>query len=69
MQTKSILLIILAALALIVLLQNTDMVYLRFLFFSVGMPQIILTALLLLIGFFAGYLTATWLKWKRGGAR
>lgn len=48
--------IILIVLFLIVLLQNTHVVRMRFLFWQVGMSQIILLPLILLIGFVAGYI-------------
>ena len=45
-----------AALSLIVILQNTQTVETRFLFFKVAMPNAILLALALLIGIFMGIL-------------
>ena len=53
------------AVFLIVILQNSDAVETRFLFVSVVMPQTVLLAVTLLIGFTLGALTMTWLGRKK----
>jgi lipopolysaccharide assembly protein A len=58
MNTKSIIIIILIAVFLIVLLQNTQVVELRLLFWKITMSRVILFPLTLLIGFVIGYITA-----------
>ena len=49
---------ILAVLFLIILLQNTDVVTLRVLFWDVSMSQVILIPLVLTIGFVLGFVVA-----------
>ena len=56
---------IVALLFVIVLLQNTDVVTLRVLFWDVSMSQIILIPLVLVIGFVLGFLAAKLLGGKR----
>ncbi len=55
---KLIAMLVLAALAVVLILQNTQMVVTRFLFVSVGMPLAALLALTLVIGFAGGVLAA-----------
>jgi len=55
MQPKQIALLIVGVLFLILLLQNTHVVMLHFLFWEFGMSQIILIPLILLLGFGAGF--------------
>jgi len=50
--------LVLVALLLILLFQNTQVVTLKIYFWEIAMSQIILIPLVLLIGFVAGYLTA-----------
>ena len=50
--------LILAALFLIFLFQNMQVVTLKIYFWQIAMSQIILIAIVLLIGFVAGYLVA-----------
>ncbi len=56
MEAKKITLIVAGVLALIILLQNSEVVSIKFLFWSVDMSQIILLPLILLIGFSAGFI-------------
>ena len=58
---------IIALLFVIVLLQNTDVVTLRVLFWDVAMSQIILIPLVMVIGFVLGFVAAK-LTGKRGPA-
>ncbi|MFH1279035.1 MAG: lipopolysaccharide assembly protein LapA domain-containing protein [Candidatus Eisenbacteria bacterium] len=55
---KRILLLIFSLLALLVLVQNTNVVTVRLLFWSKPMSQVVLVLLTLVVGFLAGYLTA-----------
>jgi len=55
MQPKQIALLIGGVLFLILLLQNTHVVMLHFLFWEFGMSQIILIPIILLLGFGAGF--------------
>lgn len=50
-----------AGLGVVVLLQNTQVVTLRFLFWRISMSQIILLVLLSVLGFLVGYF------WAKGG--
>lgn len=59
---KVIALLVLVALFLILLFQNTQVVTLKIYFWEIAMSQIILIPLVLLIGFVAGYLTARFTK-------
>lgn len=56
MKPKLIVVLVLIALFLIVLIQNTQVVTLRLFFWKIGMSQIILIPLTMLIGFVVGYL-------------
>ena len=58
MKPKLIVVLVLIALFLIVLIQNTQVVMLRLFFWKVGMSQIILIPLTMLIGFVVGYIVA-----------
>jgi uncharacterized integral membrane protein len=58
MKPKTIVVLVLIGLFLIVLIQNTQVVTLRLLFWKVGMSQIILMPLIMLIGFILGYIVA-----------
>jgi uncharacterized integral membrane protein len=58
MKPKTIVILVLVALFLIILVQNTQVVTLRLLFWKIGMSQIILVPLTMLIGFVIGYLVA-----------
>jgi uncharacterized integral membrane protein len=56
MKPKLIVVLVLIALFLIVLIQNTQVVTLRLFFWKIGMSQIILIPLTMLIGFVVGYI-------------
>ncbi|MCF7912061.1 MAG: LapA family protein [Candidatus Cloacimonetes bacterium] len=56
MKAKSIIIIVLIALFLIVLFQNTQVVELRLLFWKISMSRIILFPVTLLVGFIIGFL-------------
>ncbi len=58
MNPRSVVMLILAILLLIVLVQNTQVVMLRFLIWKIQMSQIIFTSLLLGTGFVVGYIAA-----------
>lgn len=58
MKFKTIIIIILLAIFLIILLQNTQVVTLRLLFWKIDMSRIILFPLTLIFGFIIGYITA-----------
>ncbi len=51
-------LLVLAVLAVVLILQNTQMVVTRLLFISIGMPLAALLAFTLVVGFAAGVLAA-----------
>lgn len=55
MKAQTIVGLVLIGLFLIILVQNTQVVTLRLLFWKVGMSQIILVPLTMLIGFIIGY--------------
>ena len=59
MKPTQIILIVLIALCAIVLIQNLQTSNLRLFFWSISLPQFLLTLLTLLVGFAVGYLTAT----------
>ncbi|UCF85614.1 MAG: LapA family protein [Desulfobacteraceae bacterium] len=58
MKAKTIAPLVLIALFVIILIQNTQVVTLRLFFWKVGMSQIILIPLTMLIGFVVGYIVA-----------
>lgn len=58
MKPKTIIVLIIAALFLIILLQNTQVVTLRLYFWQLTMSRIILLVVTLLIGFIVGYIVA-----------
>ena len=55
MKPKTIAMLVLGGLLLIILLQNTQVVSVRFLFWKLSMSRIILLPLILLIGFIIGF--------------
>ncbi len=59
MRPKTIILLILLLLCLVILIQNTEVVTLRVLFWTMSMSRILLIPLLILMGFIIGYLVAT----------
>lgn len=58
MKAKTIIILIIAALFLIILLQNTQVVTLRLYFWQLTMSRIILLVVTLLIGFVVGFIVA-----------
>lgn len=66
MKPKVTVTLVLVALFLIILVQNTQVVTLRFLFWKISMWQIVLITLAILVGFVLGYIAAKakWLKSK-----
>ncbi|KPJ48938.1 MAG: hypothetical protein AMJ41_03940 [candidate division Zixibacteria bacterium DG_27] len=58
MKPKTVIILIIAALFLIILLQNTQVVTLRLYFWQLTMSRIILLVVTLLIGFIVGYIVA-----------
>ena len=58
MRPKFIVVLVLIALFLIILIQNTQVVTLRLFFWKVGMSQIILIPLTMAIGFVIGFIVA-----------
>ena len=58
MKFKTILVLILIALFIIILVQNVDVVTLRFLFWDISMSRIIFIPLILIIGFVLGFIAA-----------
>lgn len=62
---KQILIVVAILLALIIVLQNTQVVTFRFLFWSFSMSQILLIPLAMLIGFVIGLLTYSLIARKK----
>ena len=58
MKPKFIVVLVLIALLLIILIQNTQVVTLRLFFWKVGMSQIILIPLAMVIGFIIGFVVS-----------
>lgn len=58
MKAKHIIILVIVALFLIILFQNTQEVTLRLFFWQQGMSLIILLAVLLFLGFIIGYVVA-----------
>ena len=58
MRPKFIVVLVLIALLLIILIQNTQVVTLRLFFWKVGMSQIILIPLTMAIGFVVGFIVS-----------
>lgn len=64
MKAKTIIAIILIAIFIILLIQNVNVVTLRFLFWKISMSRVIFIPLVLFIGFILGYLFAKTKKKK-----
>ncbi len=63
MQPKTIILLVVGIILLIFVFQNSDMVYFRFLFWRIHMPQIVMMPLLLVVGGVGGFVLAkVWRK-------
>lgn len=58
MKVKTIIILVLAVLALILIVQNTEVVPIQILFWQLLMSRIILILLLLVIGFAIGFILA-----------
>jgi uncharacterized integral membrane protein len=58
MKPMTVVVLVLVALFVIILVQNTQVVTLRLLFWKLGMSQIILVPLTMLIGFIIGFIVA-----------
>ncbi|MGD8538017.1 MAG: LapA family protein [Candidatus Aminicenantes bacterium] len=58
MKPRLVIILLLVVLAIIFIVQNTHIVSVNFLFLKFQMSQIIMIVLMLLIGFFIGYLVA-----------
>ena len=58
MKPRVIIILLLVVLATVFIVQNTQVVSVQFLFLEFQMSRIIMIALMLLIGFFIGYLVA-----------
>ena len=58
MKTKTIIILVLIALFVIILIQNTQVVTLRLFFWKLGMSQIILIPLIMAIGFVIGFIVS-----------
>jgi uncharacterized integral membrane protein len=64
LKSRIIFILVIALLALIILLQNTQQVVFRFLFWSVQASQLLLVVLMLAFGFIIGVITGK--LWGRG---
>ena len=69
MKPKTIVITVLIILCLIVLLQNTQMVTLRFFFWEASVSRIFLLPILVLLGFIIGYVAAKLEKRPRKESR
>jgi uncharacterized integral membrane protein len=59
MKPRIIIILLLVILAIVFIVQNTQVVSMKFLVLGFQMSQIIMIVLMLLIGFFIGYLAAS----------
>jgi len=62
MKAKTIIILVLVALFLIILFQNTQVVELRLLFWTISMSRIILFPLTLLVGIIIGFVLGRYVK-------
>jgi len=62
MKPKTIIILILVVLAVIVVLQNTEIVTLQLFFWKISMSRIIFISFLLLVGFILGFLVTKLVK-------
>ena len=58
MNSKTIIILVLAVLLIIILVQNTEVVEFQIFLWKISMSRIIMIAFLMLIGFIIGYLVA-----------
>lgn len=66
MNAKVVILVLAILLAVVIMLQNTQETFIKLLFWSVGVPRILLIVILILLGFVMGYVAAT-MKGKGSG--
>ena len=59
MKLKTIIILVLIALFMIILIQNTQVVKVQIFFWKIAMSRIIMISFLLIMGFVIGYLVAT----------
>lgn len=59
MKLKTIIILVLIALFMIILIQNTQVVEVQIFFWKIAMSRIIMISFLLIMGFVIGYLVAT----------
>ena len=69
MKPKTVVFLVILAIVLIVLFQNTTVITLRFLFWEASLSQAVVGILLLAIGLATGYILAKIPKRSKGGAR
>ena len=62
MKPKTIIILVLVVLAVVVVLQNTEIVTLQLFFWKISMSRIIFISFLLLAGFIMGFLVAKLVK-------
>lgn len=58
MTFKNIIIVVISILFLTILLQNTEVITLRLIFWNISMSRIIFLPMVLIIGFVLGYLTS-----------
>ena len=58
MKPKTIIILILIVLAIVILIQNTQVVEVQIFFWKIAMSRIIMIAFMLILGFVVGYLVA-----------
>ena len=68
-KAKVIITIVIAILLIIVFLQNTESVETKILFMTLIMPRVLLLAIMLLVGFVVGLITASHMRGKSGEER
>jgi len=66
-KAKLIAIIVICILAVVIVLQNTELAQARILFWTVSMSRALLLLLALALGFLAGILVSTFFLRKRGG--
>jgi len=62
MKTKTIIILVLVALFLIILFQNTEVMEMRLFFWTISMSRIILFPLTLLVGIIIGFVLGRYMK-------
>lgn len=56
---KTVVIVVLIVLSVVIFIQNTDVVPLRFLFWELAVPRIILIPYIMVTGFILGYVVGT----------